>query len=108
VKELSKLTAADWFAKRDQYQLDYPKSSVLSIISREWVPGQPIAPIPTAKPPLIPVPFLSSKAATLLFANYFTPGPHRAEFLPGDSVDLGENDLKIVPGGKSFQLPEKK
>jgi type VI secretion system protein len=111
VKELSKLTAADWFAKRDQYQLDYPKPGELSITSGEWVPGQAVPSVSLPAGPPIPIPFLSSKATTLVFANYFTLGPHRAELeaSKGMLIDLGENDLKIVGGGgKSLKLPEKK
>lgn len=110
VKELSKLTAADWFAKRDQYQLDYPKAGVLTVTSGEWVPGQPVPPVEMPAGSLVPIPFLSSKATTLVFANYFTAGPHRAELQPakGTTIDLGENDLKIIGGGKSIKLPEKK
>lgn len=97
-KELSKLTAADWFQKRDQYKLDYTKPGVLRVESGEWVPGQRVPSVDLPAPLPIPIPLLSSKATTLVFANYFTPGPHRAELQPKKvtSIELGENDLKIL------------
>src|SRR5580698_2239305 len=82
VKELSKLTAADWFQKREQYQLDYSKPGVLSVTSGEWVPGERVPAVELPAPSPIPIPFLSSKATTLVFANYFNAGPHRADLQP--------------------------
>ena len=69
-KEISKMTAADWFQKRGQIQEDFPKSHSISVKSWEWIPGQvvPDIAIPMRKPP----------RSTLVFANYSTPGPHRA------------------------------
>lgn len=107
-KEISKLTAAQWFQKRQQYLLDYPKTSELSVISGEWVPGQRVPvqelPSPSALPvPIkIPVPLLSSSAPTLVFANYFSPGPHRATLVLKKStrIELGDDDLKVITGGK--------
>jgi type VI secretion system protein len=98
VKELSKLTAADWFQKRDQYRLDYSKPGILSVTSGEWVPGQAVPSVELPAPFPVPIPLLSSKATVLIFANYFTPGPHRAELQPKKVtiVQLGENDLKVL------------
>ncbi len=107
-KEISKLTAAQWFEKRQQYQLDYPKTNDLSVISGEWVPGQRVPPqelpSPSALPvPIkIPVPLLSSSAPTFVFANYFSPGPHRARLIVKKStrIELGDDDLKVIEAGK--------
>jgi type VI secretion system protein len=99
LKEISKLTAADWFQKRDQYLLDYSKPGVLAVRSGEWVPGQAVPSMALPAPLLpIPVPMLSSKATVLAFANYFSPGPHRAKLQPEKvtTIQLGEDDLKIV------------
>src|SRR2546423_2735476 len=48
LKELMKISAKEWFEKRNQYRLDYPKETGLSTGSWEWVPGQvvKIDPIP--------------------------------------------------------------
>lgn len=107
-KEISKLTASEWFEKRQQYMLDYPKTSDLTVISGEWVPGQRVPaqemPSPAALPvPIkIPVPLLSSSAPTLVFANYFSPGPHRARLAAKKStrIELGDDDLKVITTGK--------
>ncbi|HEY0006756.1 MAG TPA: hypothetical protein VGB17_18380, partial [Pyrinomonadaceae bacterium] len=40
LKELLKLSAAEWFEKRHQFRLDYPKETGLNAGSWEWVPGQ--------------------------------------------------------------------
>jgi type VI secretion system protein len=105
-KEIGKLTAADWFQKKEQYLLDYPKPGELEVVdSREWIPGQSVSPItipvPGALPIAIPVkiPVVAPKPPTMfVFANYFTPGPHRANLLPNKvtAIQLGVDDLKVV------------
>lgn len=105
-KEIGKLTAADWFQKKEQYLLDYPKPGELEVVdSREWIPGQSVSPItipaPGSLPIAIPVkiPVVAPKAPTMfVFANYFTPGPHRANLLPNKitTIQLGVDDLKVV------------
>lgn len=97
-KEISKLTAADWFQKRDQYIRDYPKPGVLTIESSEWVPGQPVSPLKIPEPLSLPIPLVSTSPTTLIFANYFTPGPHRATLEPHKiiTIQLGADDLTVV------------
>ncbi|HLI85074.1 MAG TPA: hypothetical protein VKV17_14225 [Bryobacteraceae bacterium] len=91
VKKLMTLTAADWFEKRAQFERDYPDPKDLAVIHREWVPGQNI---PCSNFTLSPKP-----RATILFANYFTKGDHRARLINGKSVaiHLGDDDFKIDP-----------
>lgn len=88
-KEVSKMTAADWFQKRNQIQEDFPKSHSISVKSWEWIPGQvvPDISIPMRKPP----------RSTLVFANYATPGPHRAaiDTAKPESVSLGRDDMSV-------------
>lgn len=97
-KEVSKLTAADWFEKRDQYLRDYSKPGVLTVASREWIPGQPVAPWKIPAPLSLPIPIISTPPVMLVFANYFTPGPHRAKLQPNKitTIELGADDLTIV------------
>src|SRR5882762_5759170 len=40
LKQLEGLTAKDWFEKRQQIKLNYPRDSGLDCWSWEWVPGQ--------------------------------------------------------------------
>lgn len=68
LKQLSSITASQWFAGREQYQRDYRQ--LLSVWGLELVPGQFID--------RQPFPLEGRRAAGLLvFASYNTPGAHR-------------------------------
>ncbi|MGN8277917.1 type VI secretion protein [Pseudomonas sp. SMV71] len=68
LKQLSGITASQWFAGREQYQRDYRQ--LLSVWGLELVPGQFID--------RQPFPLEGRRAAGLLvFASYNTPGAHR-------------------------------
>jgi len=88
-KEVSKMTAADWFQKRSQIEEDFPKSHSISVRSWEWVPGQVV--------PDIAIPMRRPPRSILVFANYSTPGPHRAAIDPSkrESVSLGTQDMDV-------------
>ncbi|HYG10783.1 MAG TPA: hypothetical protein VD835_12605 [Pyrinomonadaceae bacterium] len=90
-KELMKISAAEWFEKRSQYRLDYPKETGLSAGSWEWVPGQVVQ--------IDPITFKEKFAGGLVFANYFTPGTHRAVIDPGKPVviKLGAEEMSVTP-----------
>ncbi|PMZ85857.1 MULTISPECIES: type VI secretion protein [unclassified Pseudomonas] len=68
LKQLSGITARQWFAERDQYQRDYRQ--LMTVWGLELVPGQFIDKQPFP---------LGGKRATglLVFASYNTPGAHR-------------------------------
>ena len=91
VKELSKMTAADWFQKRAQIGRDFPDQHALLVKEWEWVPGQVV---PDVK-------FSMTTAPRLLiaFANYNTPGPHRAKIDPKSHVliQLDREDFQLSP-----------
>src|SRR5688572_32414526 len=42
LKQLMALSAREWFEKRHQFALDYPKETGLSAGRWEWVPGQQV------------------------------------------------------------------
>jgi type VI secretion system protein len=90
-KELMKISASEWFEKRKQYKLDYPKEIGLSAGSWEWVPGQVVT--------IDPLTFKDKFAGGLVFANYFTPGTHRAVINPTKPVviTLGAESLNVTP-----------
>jgi type VI secretion system protein len=90
-KELMKIPAGEWFEKRNQYRLDYPKETGLNAGSWEWVPGQVVK--------IDPMPFKEKYAGGLVFANYFTPGTHRAVIDPTKSIviTLGPEDINVAP-----------
>jgi type VI secretion system protein len=91
VKELSKMTAADWFQKRDQINRDFPSRHALLVKEWEWVPGQVV---PDIKFSVNPAPRL-----LIAFANYNTPGPHRAKLDPKSAVliQLNREDFQLSP-----------
>jgi type VI secretion system protein len=90
-KELMKISAAEWFEKRSQYRLDYPKEIGLSAGSWEWVPGQVVT--------IEPIPFKFKVAGGLVFANYLTPGAHRAVIDASKPlvITLGAEDISVSP-----------
>jgi type VI secretion system protein len=91
IKQLMALSAADWFEKRVQFTRDYPDPNDLVVYHREWVPGQII---PCSNLPLRPMP-----RATILFANYFSKGDHRARLVNRKSaaIHLMDDDFEIMP-----------
>jgi type VI secretion system protein len=67
--ELLKTSAKDWFAKVEQYRLDYPRG--FDVWRWEVVPGQ-------AVPSQLLPDTVNQAIGMIVFANYFTPGEHRA------------------------------
>lgn len=90
-KELMKISAKEWFEKRSQYRLDYPKETGLNAGSWEWVPGQVVK--------IEPMPMNFKATRGLVFANYFTPGAHRAVIDPSKPIviTLGPEDIVVTP-----------
>ncbi|MDT4969479.1 MAG: type secretion system protein [Acidobacteriota bacterium] len=90
-KELMKLSASEWFQKRNQYRLDYPKETGLAAGSWEWVPGQVVV--------LEPISFKYKVAGALVFANYLKPGTHRVVVDPSKPIviTLGPEDIAVKP-----------
>ncbi len=91
LKELQKMSASDWFARREQIILDHPKEEELVVLKREWVPGQVVEPAHLTVRPEI--------KAGLVFANYFSPGEHRAVLDPRAKdiqINLEGNKLEVV------------
>ena len=89
LKELQKMSAADWFETRAQFILDHPKETELWVGRWEWVPGQVVR--------LDDVRVASEVKAAVVYANYFSPGEHRAVLDPHRDVKitLGENRLEV-------------
>jgi type VI secretion system protein len=93
-KDVAKMTAADWFQKRDQIRGDFPKANSISVLSWEWVPGQVV--------PQIQIPMRRAPRAILVFANYSNPGAHRMHIDPSMPVglSLGKADIALEPLAK--------
>jgi len=85
---IAKLAAKDWFVQREQLQRDFPDG--FQLWRWEWVPGQQISAQRIRFNP-------RRVKGTLLFANYFLPGTHRAKVDPLKQVSL-------VLGEETFSL----
>lgn len=91
LKELQKMSASDWFAKREQIILDHPKEEQLVVRRLELVPGQVVEPSRLVVKPEV--------RAGVVFANYFNPGEHRAVLDPRArdiQINLEEDKLEVV------------
>jgi type VI secretion system protein len=89
VEELLKLTAGEWFQKREQMLRDHP--GTLSAHSWEVVPGQAL----TKKLPAEPAAW-----AGLVFANYGKGGPHRLRV-----ADAGPVAIRLGETAPAFADP---
>ena len=89
LQELMKMSASEWFEKRHQVTLDYPKETALGAGRWEWVPGQQV------KVDRVTVKY--EVVGGVIFANYFNAGAHRAPIDPrkGVLVTLGEDSLCV-------------
>jgi type VI secretion system protein len=87
---VSKMTAAQWFATREQLLNDSPNG----LEERDWelVPGSQVR--------LAPLPFPHKGLGLFVFANYAGPGEHRARLddWKQPSVTLGDRTLSV--GGR--------
>jgi hypothetical protein len=86
-KEVSKLSAKDWFTRRIQIGRDFPDK--VEIVSWEWVPGEASGPIAVAVSP--------KAVAGYLFADYLQAGDNRA------AVDL-RYPVAVTLSEKSFTI----
>jgi hypothetical protein len=89
LQELMKMSASEWFEKRHQVALDYPKETGLGVNRWEWVPGQQVK--------LDRVTVKYEVVGGVVFANYFNAGTHRAPIDPrkGILITLGDEDLCV-------------
>lgn len=87
--KLLEKSAQDWFAGREQFKRDFPKG--YQSWFWEWVPGQDVAPVSVSIP--------SGAKAGVLFADYYSPGQHRARIDP-------RKPLRILFGEKNFTIEE--
>jgi len=84
LQELMKMSAKEWFEKRQQVELDHPKETALATQRWEWVPGQQV------KVDRVPVKF--EIAGGVVFANYFNAGAHRASIDPRKGILITLDD----------------
>jgi type VI secretion system protein len=89
LEEFLKLSAHDWFKKREQYKKDHPEDKDFISWYWEWVPGEEIEPQPIS--------IGTGARAGLVFADYMTNQDHRARFdQTGDvRLHLKEEDFTV-------------
>ena len=89
LQELMKMSANEWFEKRHQVELDYPKETGLGAGRWEWVPGQDVK--------VDQVPVKMEIVGGVVFARYFNAGTHRAPIDPrkGIQITLGDENLCV-------------
>ena len=92
--KIGELTAKDWFAKKPQFLQDDPDERTVTVIEREWVPGQAVAELEW------PAPVAAARKwvrGVYVFANYKTEGPHRLSLKPGTSgtLQLGRDGMGL-------------
>jgi type VI secretion system protein len=87
--KLVALSARDWFQNHQQLQRDYPGS--FHTWSWEWVPGQDVKDQDLR--------YESGAKAGVVFADYLTPGAHRAIIDPHKPLrlTLGRTDFTVTP-----------
>jgi hypothetical protein len=88
--ELSKLSAAEWFQEAEQRKRDNPEGAAFDLLSWELMPGQRVKEEA--------VELQGRPAKGLVFADYHTPGRHRARFNPAKRIliVLGVDDFTVV------------
>jgi type VI secretion system protein len=88
IERVGALSAAEWFAAREQVQRDFPTGIV--VISYEVVPGQVLPTLALGDPE-------DDAHASFVFARYFTPGVHRARLdrIEHAMVELGRDSFTV-------------
>lgn len=93
LKKMSELTAAKWFELREDMRKTYPGG--FESMKWELVPGQDLR-LPSEQ-------FKDKRAlAVLVFANYLTPGEHRARidsYREGAVIHLQARGFTVAPRG---------
>jgi type VI secretion system protein len=89
VPTLLGFSAQDWFQKRQQLKRDFPDG--LEYWEWEWVPGQAV--------PVQKLPLLAKAVGAVVYADYLSPGEHRARIDPHTSImlELRETDFTVNP-----------
>ncbi len=87
--EIKKLSAYDWFLKKEQYYNDYAITDEIQILSYEFVPGQSFE-LHKFKPNRTP-------SSLIIFANYLISGDHRVVLKEYSkiNIDFNENSFAV-------------
>ena len=87
VDELLKMPARKWFDGREQFLRDHPEK--IDSWKWEWTPGQAVAPLELS--------YGIGAKQVVLYADYLTPGEHRAAIDPQKPfrLVLGQSELRL-------------
>jgi len=90
LKELSRLSASEWFKQSTQRLRDNPDMVDFDLLSWELMPGQKVKEVE--------IELKSEDAKGLAFADYYTEGKHRVRFNPKKRilVLLGNDDFRVL------------
>ena len=80
LKQILQLPAKEWFEKRDEIRKNYPDGAGYDSWKWEWIPNQAVG--------IQQVPLRVSAIATIVFANYYVPGPHRIRVSPHENITV--------------------
>jgi len=96
IDTLQAVTAADWFARKRQFQLDFPDG--IGIKGWEVVPSS-VLPVWTVPEEMLENKSGDSAVAAFIFADYLSPGAHRArlESRSGIRIDLRRDAFTLEP-----------
>lgn len=100
LKELQKLTAKEWFEKRDQMSRDTPKGVAFDFWEWELVPGHGVPPRTLYVPVKTVLIYPKARVkAGVVFASYASPGPHREAIAADEDIviHLLEKEFKVKP-----------
>lgn len=89
IDKLMEKTARDWFVGREQFLRDYDDG--VDSWKWEWIPGQEVRPIE--------VTYGIGAKRVVLFADYLTPGEHRATIDP-------QRPFRLILGQAEIELEE--
>jgi type VI secretion system protein len=93
---LQSVPASDWFDRKRQFLLDYPKG--IQIMSWEIVPNS-LLPVWAVPDDMLTNDSGDDATAAFVFADYASPGAHRARLESGAGIriDLARDDFAIRP-----------
>jgi hypothetical protein len=80
LEKLAAMTARDWFKGRDQIHKDHPGDDDFVSMSWEMVPGQSL--------PAQSLSFGGGARGGVVFADYFSEGPHRVRVDPHQNLRI--------------------
>ncbi|MDF1750692.1 MAG: hypothetical protein P1V34_17655 [Alphaproteobacteria bacterium] len=96
IDTLQAVTASDWFNRKRQFLLDYPKG--IRVMSWEIVPNS-VLPVWTVPDDMLSNDSGDDATAAFVFADYLSPGAHRARLESGSGIriDMGRDDFTLSP-----------